>query len=63
MIVLVNSNQTSDIDAHDIVSNLSRFVYLPMLTTIELGPAFDASRWKEIQFILQYVESIVDTPN
>ena len=60
MIVLVSSNESSDIDAQDTVIDLSRFVHLPTLTTIGMGSTFDVSRWKEVQFILQYVESIVN---
>ena len=56
MIVLVNLNQTSDIDAQDTVTYLSQFVHLSTLTTIIFGSTFDVSRWKEIQFILQYIE-------
>ena len=59
MIVLVTNNQISDNDARHVVTSLSQFFHLPTLTTIVFGSTCDVSRWKEIQFILQYVESIV----
>lgn len=58
VIVLVGFNGSSDVDAENVVTDLSRFVHLPTLTKILLGSSIDASRWKEVQFILQYVESI-----
>jgi len=55
--ILVSSND--DNDAQKYVTCLSQFVYLPSVFHLEFGSTFDISRWKEIQFILQYVEFIL----
>lgn len=59
VIVSVCSNESTDVDVQKVVTDLSRFVHLPTLTTIVFAPSFDESRWKEVQFILQYVEWII----
>jgi hypothetical protein len=61
LIFLVNFRQQTTHDnnnAQQTITLLSRFVHLSNVKKLEFPSTFDVNRWKDIQFILQYVHLI-----
>ncbi len=51
----MNLRETTDDNAQQNLTYLSRFVHLPNVTKIEFGSTYDVDQWKDIQCILKYV--------